>query len=261
MIVLGFDTATHATAVGLRLDGDRVLQARDDPAAAEHPGHATRLLAMAQELLAQAEIGWDRVERIAVGRGPGRFTGLRVGIATARALAQSLRVELVGVSSLRALALGAALRQSAPRARIAMIDARRGEVFAAAYAAGAEPSSSPTAESPVPRPAETDFPTPLRADGLAGIVAEIERLGGPRGERWQALGDGALLYADRLALAGVEVPPAGSPLHLIDGAAVCALGAAASVDSSAGERLLPDYRRSPDAALARDRALALRASP
>ncbi|MCW3068604.1 MAG: peptidase glycoprotease, partial [Solirubrobacterales bacterium] len=106
-MVLGIDTATRSTAVALRLDDGRTTQARDDPPAGEHPGHATRLLAMAHELLAAAGVGWSELERIAVGVGPGTFTGLRVGVATARALAQSLSAELVGVSSLQALALPA----------------------------------------------------------------------------------------------------------------------------------------------------------
>ncbi|HXP37112.1 MAG TPA: tRNA (adenosine(37)-N6)-threonylcarbamoyltransferase complex dimerization subunit type 1 TsaB, partial [Solirubrobacteraceae bacterium] len=143
MIVLGFDTATQSSAVGLRLSDGRTLHARDDPAAGEHPGHATRLLTMARELLAQADMRWDELERIAVGIGPGRFTGLRVGIATARGLAQSLGAELVGVSSLRALGLAAAREagetgQPPPRGTIAVIDARRGESFVAAYPATAD---------------------------------------------------------------------------------------------------------------------------
>ena len=115
MIVLGLDTATPATVVGLRLADGRTLQARDDPEARQRPGHATRLLPLANDLLVEAHIDWSELERIAVGVGPGTFTGLRIGIATARGLAQSLGVELVGVSSLRALAQGSQTR--APGAR------------------------------------------------------------------------------------------------------------------------------------------------
>lgn len=139
MIVLGLDTATAATAAGLRLTDGSVLERRDDPPAGARPGHATRLLAMIAELLREAGVSWEQIERIAVGLGPGRFTGLRVGVATARGLAHSRGIELVGVSSLQALALGALEGlggedlPARPEAVLAAIDARRGEVFTAAY--------------------------------------------------------------------------------------------------------------------------------
>jgi tRNA threonylcarbamoyladenosine biosynthesis protein TsaB len=260
MIVLGFDTATQATAVGLLLDDGRTLHVRDDPAPDAHPGHATRLLSMAAELLAQAELRWSEVQRIAVGLGPGRFTGLRVGIATARGLAQSLSAELVGVSSLHALALpamraapgdGAQAGPDAqdtglrPSATIAVIDARRGEAFAGGYAGEAE----------------IVLPRALRPAELEGIVAQLEGGGAPAGQRWRAVGDGAVLYAEQLRAGGVDVAEPRSPLHLLDGAAVCEL-AALAVPSAAGDdalaAVLPDYRRSPDAKLARgDRPPAL----
>jgi tRNA threonylcarbamoyladenosine biosynthesis protein TsaB len=253
VIVLGFDTATRASAVGLRLSDGRTLHARDDPAQGQHPGHATRLLAMAAELLAQADLRWGELERIAVGVGPGRFTGLRVGIATARGLAQSLGAQLVGVSSLRALGLAAAhARRKGQRGpvpgTIAVIDARRGEAFVAAY-----PPENP--EATAPAAGEIVFPSALRPPELSGLVAQIEARGGPRGRCWTAVGDGALLYEQALADGGVDVDPSDSPLHLIDGAAICELGAQAqSATDGLLAAVLPDYRRSPDAALARPSA-------
>jgi tRNA threonylcarbamoyladenosine biosynthesis protein TsaB len=226
VIVLGFDTATLATVVGLRLADGTTTQARDDPPPGEHPGHATRLLGMAGELLGAAGIGWAGVDRIAVGVGPGAFTGLRVGVATARGLAQALGAELAGVSSLAALAAGAA--GEAERV-LAVIDARRGEIFAAAYETG----------DPAPR--RLTEPCAIAPHELAGLV--------PGEGPWLAVGDGAVRYRDELAIPGVTVAAGGSPLHLVSGEAVCALGALAPA-APALELVTPDYIRRPDAEIA-----------
>ncbi|MGD0452430.1 MAG: tRNA (adenosine(37)-N6)-threonylcarbamoyltransferase complex dimerization subunit type 1 TsaB [Solirubrobacteraceae bacterium] len=239
MIVLGFDTATRATAVALRLTDGRTMQARDDPPSGAHPGHATRLLEMARELLAGAGIAWSGIDRVAVGVGPGTFTGLRVGVATARGLAQSLSAELVGVSSPRALALAALAAEPARSgelgAVLAVIDARRGEAFAAAYEAGDGGA-----------PQELASPRALAPQELASVVAHVDEA--DRRHRWLAVGDGAVRFREQLEAAGVLTPPDSSVLHLVSAAAVCELGAHAATASL--HELVPDYRRRPDAELA-----------
>jgi tRNA threonylcarbamoyladenosine biosynthesis protein TsaB len=233
VIVLGFDTSTRATAVGLRLADGGTLEARDDPAAGEHPGHATRLLAMADELLAQAGLEWGGLERIAVGLGPGRFTGLRVGVATARGLAQSLRAELVGVATLRALAEPAIAPGEGADRVLAVIDALRGEVFAAGYAASVDGAPvCALAVSPALRPEELG--DALRAASGAGAAS------------WLAVGDGAVRHRAELEAAGALVPEDSSPLHCVRGSAVCDLGERSEAPHGYQE-VVPDYRRRPDA--------------
>jgi tRNA threonylcarbamoyladenosine biosynthesis protein TsaB len=254
VIVLGFDTATSSTAVGLRLGDGSTLQARDDPSPTHptglHPGHTTRLLQMAGELLARASIDWSALERIAVGLGPGTFTGLRVGVATARGLAQSLEIELVGVSSLRALAEGILGAEPEPDGSysdrvLAVLDARRGEAFAAAYRV----SDRGSVEELVP-------PRALAPVDLGIIVAQAEaQRGDEQGGRWQAIGDGAVRFRGPLQDAGVAVPPDSSPLHLLGGEAICDLGARTDAVTPY-EAILPDYCRRPDAEIALEGAQA-----
>jgi tRNA threonylcarbamoyladenosine biosynthesis protein TsaB len=236
VIVLGLDTATASSAVALRLADGTATEARDDPRPGEHPGHATRLLEMAHELLAEAGVSWSDVGRIAVGVGPGAFTGLRVGVATARGLAQSLSAELVGVSSLEALASAGLAAEQEVDTILAVIDARRGEVFAAAYGGAVETA-------------------PVRAlapEDLSKVV------GGVRTGRWLAVGDGALRYAATIEALGVSSPPVDSPLHRVSAAAICALGVHAE-PAFGLEEIVPDYRRRPDAELALAAAEARRA--
>jgi tRNA threonylcarbamoyladenosine biosynthesis protein TsaB len=242
MIVLGFDTATRSTAVALRLADGSSLQARDDPGPGEHPGHATRLLGMADELLGRASIGWRALDRIAVGVGPGTFTGLRVGVASARGLAQSLEIELVGVSSLRALAEPALGLEPDCARVLAVLDARRGEAFLAAY----EMTGGESVE-------EVVSPVALAPEDLAGSIERAEaQLGGERGAGWRAVGDGAVRFRAQLQAAGVRVPPDSSPLHLLSAEAICRLGARGE-PAVAEQSIQPDYCRRPDAEISLER--------
>ncbi len=217
-VVLGLDTATPATVVGLLLGDGRVLERRDDPPPGTRPNHASRLLALVEAVLADAGAGWDTVERLAVGVGPGGFTGLRIGIATARALAQARGLDVVPVSSLRALAAGVAA--DGPVA--AVLDARRGEAFLAAYR-GPDVLVEPVALAP---------------EALARAVAAL-------GAGTRAVGDGAVRFREQLERAGAAVPADGDAVHRIGAAPLCRLGAAGRPGNR--DALVPDYCREPDA--------------
>lgn len=228
MIVLGFDTATPATAVAL-LDDEHpgaAAERRHEPAAGERPGHAAQLLALAAELLGEAGLRFADVDRIAVGLGPGTFTGLRIGVATARALAQASEAELVGVSTLRALAVQAepaAGRAGADVGVLAVIDARRGEAFAAGWRGG-----RPVLEQVALAPAQ-----------LAARVAG-------EGGAWLAVGEGALRFREDLERVGCTVPGGGCEQHRVSARAVCRL-ALQALQGTARDRVVPDYLRPPDA--------------
>lgn len=222
--VLAWDTATPATVTGLRLASGELLSARDDPQPGQRPNHAESLLALCDGLLSAAGLAWEDVGRIGAGTGPGTFTGLRIGIATARSVAQALGCELVGVSTLEALALGA--RAHWDGGVLAVLDARRGEAFTATWSAAGSPLAAPAATPP---------------DELAALVAGSP---GP----WMAVGDGAVRFRDRLETA-VTVPEDASGLHHVGAAALCELAAAGV--SVAPDGLIPDYLRRPDAEIAR----------
>jgi tRNA threonylcarbamoyladenosine biosynthesis protein TsaB len=211
-MILGIDTATAGTAVAVWAPEGPEVERSDDPPADARPAHAQRLLPLVEEVLAAAGVTWDAITRIAVGVGPGGFTGLRLGISTARALAQARGCELVGVSSLAALAKQG---DSPLYVVVAVIDARRGEVFAAAY-----PGFGPVALAP---------------EALAARI----------GPGWRAVGDGAVRFREELERAGAEIPADDSPLHRVSALQVCRLGATA--EPADRDTLLPDYRREPDA--------------
>ena len=128
MTLLGIDTSTSAAcACVLRADGESFELAPPPERLQRPPAHASELMPAVAEVMDRAEIGWGDLDAIAVGVGPGMFTGLRIGIATARALARRAACRSGGVS-LAALAAGI----DAPL-RLPLIDARRGEVFGALY--------------------------------------------------------------------------------------------------------------------------------
>ncbi len=130
MKVLGFDTATLTAGVAV-LDGDRVLaEARHDGS-----GRSADLLVTIDDVCRRAAITPLELDAVAIGAGPGSFTGLRIGMATAKGIAFAAQKPLWAVSSLAALAFDA--QPLAPgKPIVAVLDARRSEVFAGVYRDG-----------------------------------------------------------------------------------------------------------------------------
>jgi tRNA threonylcarbamoyladenosine biosynthesis protein TsaB len=131
MRILALETATSRTGVAV-LDGARVLA---EVEAEPERGHAAALLPAVEGALAQAGVGLDVIDAFALAIGPGSFTGLRIGLATLKAFALGTEKPLAAVPTLAALAYPL---RAADTAVIACLDARRGELYAAGFRAGAD---------------------------------------------------------------------------------------------------------------------------
>ncbi len=170
MLTLALDTATARVAVAVGRDGRVLAELTVDGARR----HAEELAPAIAEVVRESGIGLDRIRFVSVGIGPGLFTGLRVGVTTARTLGQVLGVPVVGIPSLD---LVAHPWRRTDRRIVALIDARRGEVFAARWTLvgdGLERHGDYTVEPP------------------ERIAAELRAAGSPV----RLVGDGALAYAE-----------------------------------------------------------------
>lgn len=127
--VLGLETSSRVGSAALLENGRIVASAQHT----EPNRHAEHALSLVDGVLADA--GWPKasLDRIAVGIGPGSFTGIRVGMALAQGIALGIDVPLFGVGSLRAMARAAP--DDDPRPRVALLDARQSELFLAVYGA------------------------------------------------------------------------------------------------------------------------------
>jgi tRNA threonylcarbamoyladenosine biosynthesis protein TsaB len=184
VIVLGIETAT--LQVGCAVGGHEGVLASFH--AARGRRHAETLVPAMEFVCAQAQVSLSEVGAVAVDVGPGLFTGLRVGVATAKAMAQALRVPVIGLSSLDLLAYP--VRHS-HRLIACVVDARRGEVFGALYRQV---------------PGGVQRLTEPRVTSAAELASDLLA----RRQECLLVGDGALRYADVFAgLSQVEAAGVG----------------------------------------------------
>jgi tRNA threonylcarbamoyladenosine biosynthesis protein TsaB len=262
-MILAIETATSAcSAAVLAADGALVAQRVED----EGPAHAQRLLPFVHEVLEEARIGLGDLDAVVCGLGPGAYTGMRIGVATARALAQACGLRLAGAPTLAAVALalapstepgtgaffgapaGVAVAADAPL--IALLDGKRREVFAGVFRASPTGPASPGEAAPS---AAAGDPPAREGTGAALVelaplaVVAADDLAGFLG-RWPGAlvgGDGALLYADRLPETVALSADATTPTAEMVGRAWLA-GVPGATEGF--EAVLPVYGRAPDAA-------------
>ncbi|CAI8832862.1 tRNA (adenosine(37)-N6)-threonylcarbamoyltransferase complex dimerization subunit type 1 TsaB [Kosakonia quasisacchari] len=127
MRILAIDTATEACSVALWNDG--ITFAHFELCPREH---TQRILPLVRDVLGDAELKLTQLDALAFGRGPGSFTGVRIGIGIAQGLALGAELPMIGVSTLATMAQGAWRKTGATRV-LAAIDARMGEVYWAEY--------------------------------------------------------------------------------------------------------------------------------
>lgn len=221
MLVLGIESATHQ--VGAAIGGHEGVLAAAHTSRGRR--HAELLAPTIDFVRRSARVDLEEISCVAVDLGPGLFTGLRVGVATAKVMAQALRVPMIGVSSLDLLAFPV---RHTPRTIVAVIDARRSEVFHAFYR---------QVPGGVQRIAEPQVSAP---DELA---SELQA----RDEDFLLVGDGAVRYAEVFDDRQIEIADAGLAHPSADSLVQLAHPQALREEFVAPWELTPLYLRKPDA--------------
>lgn len=226
MKILAFELATEACSVALWIDGEVREQFELAPRR-----HAELALPWADRLLAESGVARSQLDAVAVGRGPGAFTGVRLAVAIAQGVALALDRPVLPVSTLAALALGARrsgtglAAQDAGGARVlAAIDARMGEVYLGAFEV-AEGEARPLADEAIGAP--DAIALPAGATRWHGVGTGFSAAGGVLAERW----------ADRLHQLDVAALPRAADVARL-GAAAFAAG-----EAVAAEHVEPAYLR------------------
>ncbi len=222
MLILGIETAT--AQVGCAIGGHEGVLASAHSSKGRR--HAENLAPAIDFICGQAQVRLDEIGLVAVDVGPGLFTGLRVGVATAKAIAFALRVPMIGVSSLDLLAFP---MRFSPRLIVAAIDARRGELYSASYRqvpGGVQRINEHSVGSP------DDLASELLATGEEALL----------------VGDGALRHRETFdGLARVEIVDPGNSLPSAASLVQLAHARALREDYRRIDEIEPIYLRRPDA--------------
>jgi len=169
MKLLAFDTSTEACSVALWIDGE--MRERYEVAPRRH---TELVLPWAEELLAEAGIAKAQIDAIAVGRGPGAFTGVRLAVALAQGMALALDRPVLAISTLAALAMRAVPAAHANAEILAAIDARMGEIYLGRFVADADGLVTAIGEEWMATPAATTLAGDARCRGVGTGFAAMD---------------------------------------------------------------------------------------
>lgn len=216
MNILAIETSTESCSVALSCHGEVISRSEIAPRR-----HAELLLPMCEEVLAEAGVSRRQLDAIAVGRGPGAFTGVRLAISAAQGMALALSLPVIPISSLAALALDAP-RDDNPI--LAVIDARMGEVYAGTF--------------------RHDDAGLVQALGIE-CVGSAETMPIPAGQHWNVIGSGWDTYPEliRARLDSAPVSAQGRRYPQAASIARLALREFSIGHGLAPERALPVYLR------------------
>lgn len=217
MLILGLESSAKSASAVLCRDGALLAQVFQQSGLT----HSRTLLPMAEDLLKNAELSLADVDVVAVAHGPGSFTGVRIGVSTAKGLCWGLEKPAVGVSTLEAMAWNGLC---APPGNVicCAMDARRGQFYNALF----------TVADGVPHRMTED-----RAISGADLAAELTQMARPI---W-LVGDGAALCREQLCAAGLEPALAPEIVRMQSAYGVCR--AAAGREPQSAETLIPVYLR------------------
>lgn len=228
LTLLAFDTATTGCSVSVWRDGETLAHDAREMAR----GQAEVLVPMAGDALSAAGLTPQDLDGVAITRGPGAFTGMRIGLATARAYALALGVPCIGVTTLEAIVQAVREDERVGHVILAAVESKRADIYVQLFDADLKPLSDPQA-----------------ADGAMMAALLVDR------PSVLAVGDAALRAREMLGAEGIEVQISTAPA-LPDTRHVAALAArdfAASEDAPPPE---PLYLRPPDAKLPKNQGRA-----
>ncbi len=217
MLILGFESSAKAASVALISDGEVISQYFQKSGLT----HSKTLLPMAEDLLKNAGLSLSDVDAFACAKGPGSFTGIRIGVSTVKGLCWGTGKNAVGVSTLEAMALS--VPPVKDRIICGAMDARRNQVYNALFELSGDGSLVRLCED--------------RAISLEDLAAELKELARPV----YVIGDGAGLCCSFLEKEGIDAIMPPEEFRLQTAVGVCRAAEKHKAESAAD--LLPAYHR------------------